>query len=161
MIRFYIGLAVLAATAGIGWHYSTVIDERDAFKSRAENAESTIAAAEKEDTRVAAITDAHVQTVEKIVYVDKIVTKEVVKYRERIVNRCELNSEWVRIHNQAAAGVSEDPGAVSIDGTSAGVGQSGVDDADALEVTTSNYHKYHICKANLETLQDLIAPYVK
>ena len=161
MVRLYLGLAVLAATAGIGWHYSTVIDERDDFKLRAEKAESAVEAAEKEDTRVAVITDAHVQTVEKIVYVDKIVTKEVVKYRERVVNRCELNSEWVRIHNQAAAGLPEDPGAGSPDGTPAGTGQSGVDDADALDVTTSNYHKYHICKARLETLQDLIAPYVK
>lgn len=161
MMRFYIGLAVLAAAGLGGWHYSSVIDERDAFKSRAEKAEKAVQAAEKEDTRVNVITDAHVQTVEKIVYVDKIVTKEVVKYRERVVNRCELNSEWVRIHDQAAAGLPEDPGAGQANGTATGSGQSGVDDADALDVTTSNYHKYHICKARLETLQDLIAPFVK
>lgn len=161
MIRIYLGLAVISVAGLAGWHYSTVIDERDEFRSRAEKAEKAVEAAEKEDKRVNVITDAHVQTVEKIVYVDKIVTKEVVKYRERVVNRCELNAEWVRIHNQAAAGLPEDPGAGQTDGSATEPGQRGVDDADALDVTTSNYNKYHICKARLETLQDLIRPYVK
>lgn len=161
MIRLYIALAVLLATAGAGWHYSTVIDERDHYKFRAETAESAIIAAKAEDKRVNVITDTHTKTVEKIVYVDKIITKEVVKYRDRVVNRCELNSEWVRIHNQAASGLPEDTGTGAIDGAATGTGQSGVDDADALDVTTSNYNKYHICKARLETLQDLVRPYVK
>lgn len=161
MIRIYLGLAVISVAGLAGWHYSTVIDERDDYKSRAEKAEKAIDAAKEEDTRVATITDEHVQTVEKIVYVDKIVTKEVVKYRDRVVNRCGLNAEWVRIHNQAAAGLPEDPGSGETDGAATEPGQRGVDDADVLEVTTSNYNKYRICKARLETLQDLIRPYVK
>lgn len=161
MTRLLIGLGVVAAVGTFGWHYGSVIDERDDYRSRAEKAEKAIDAAKEEDTRVNVITDAHVKTVEKIVYVDKIVAKEVIKYRERVVNRCELNAEWVRIHNQAATGLPENTSAGSSHGASSEPGQRGVDDAEALDVATSNYNKYHICKARLETLQDLIRPYVK
>lgn len=161
MTRVYVSLAILAVALLSGWHYSSVVKDLESFKSRANKAEEALKALDEENNRVSDITDAHAKTVEKIVYVDKIVTKEVVKYRERVVNRCALSPEWVRIHNQAASGVQEDPGAIGANGASSRVAESGVDDADALEAAANNYHLYHVCKARLETLQDLIEPYVK
>lgn len=161
MIRLAIAFIFVVGIGAFGWHYGTVLDERNHLRVSLKTAQDDLAAAKAEEDRVSVITDAHIQTMEKIVYVDKIINKEIVKYRERVVNRCQLDAKWVRIHDQAASGVPEDPGSGGPDGAVAGSRSSGVDDADALEVTTSNYNKYHVCRAKLMTLQKLIGPYVK
>lgn len=37
----------------------------------------------------------------KIEYVERVVTKEIIKYRDANPVRCQLNDNWVRIYNQA------------------------------------------------------------
>lgn len=46
-----------------------------------------------------------------IQYVDRIVTKEVIRYRDRVVNRCLLDPEWVHIYNLSTeqAGTENSP----------------------------------------------------
>jgi len=89
----------------------------------------------------------------EIQYVDKIVTKEVIRYRERVVNRCELSPDWVRIHDQSAAGVhSADAATGANDAT--GPTPKAIDDAIALEVVTSNNRT---CIADQEKLKALQA----
>jgi hypothetical protein len=96
------------------------------------------------------------ETKEKIIYVDKIVTKEIIRYRDRVVNRCQLDGDWVRIHNQAATRVPEDSGTSGANEASAEPKPSGVDDAEALQVVTENYSLYYQCKAKVEALQSLL-----
>jgi hypothetical protein len=96
------------------------------------------------------------ETKERIVYVDKIVTKEIIKYRDRVVNRCQLDNDWVRIHDKAATRVSENSGSSGVDEAGAGVKADPVDDAEALQVVTENYSLYYQCKAKVEALQSLL-----
>jgi len=96
------------------------------------------------------------ETKEKIIYVDKIVTKEIIRYRDRVVNRCQLDSDWVRIHNQAATRVPQDSGASGTNEAGAEPKPGGVDDAEALQVVTENYSLYYQCKAKVEALQSLL-----
>lgn len=51
------------------------------------------------------------ETKVRIEYVDRIVTKEVIRYRDRVVNRCVLDPEWVRLHNLSTeqAGTENSP----------------------------------------------------
>jgi len=96
------------------------------------------------------------ETKEKIIYVDKIVTKEIIRYRDRVVNRCQLDSDWVRIHNQAATRLPEDSGASGANEAGSSAESSGVDDAEALQVVTENYSLYYQCKAKVEAFQSLL-----
>lgn len=106
--------------------------------------------------QIALTNDALQETKEKIIYVDKIVTKEIIRYRDRVVNRCQLDSDWVRIHNQAATRVPKDSGARGANEAGAEPKPSGVDDAEALQVVTENYSLYYQCKAKVEALQSLL-----
>ena len=89
----------------------------------------------------------------QIEYVDRIVTKDVIRYRERIVNRCELSPDWVRIHDQATASVYTESATTSTNGAADGAGNA-IDDAEALAVVTNNYR---ICIADQEKLRALQA----
>lgn len=106
--------------------------------------------------QVAATNNVLQETKEKIIYVDKIVTKEIIRYRDRVVNRCQLDNDWVRIHDQAATRLPENSGASGADEASAEPKASGVDDAEALQVVTENYSLYYQCKAKVEAFQSLL-----
>lgn len=41
----------------------------------------------------------------EIRYVDRVVQKEIVKYRDRAVNRCQLSDDWVCVYNTSAQGL--------------------------------------------------------
>jgi len=106
--------------------------------------------------KIALTNDALQETKEKIIYVDKIVTKEIIRYRDRVVNRCQLDNDWVRIHNQAATRVPQDSGAGGAYEASTESKPSGIDDAEALQVVTENYSLYYQCKAKVEAFQSLL-----
>lgn len=47
-------------------------------------------------------------------YVETVVNKEIVKYRDRVVNRCKLSGDWVCIYNNSAQRLPANCGAVEV-----------------------------------------------
>lgn len=107
---------VLLITVLIVWHFY------DLEKNKIKNdfvAEQTKVVAEvkakdeiavnKLETKYETITKVEIQ------YVDRVVTKEVIRYRERVVNRCIFDPEWVRIHNLSTeqAGSENSPSVIN------------------------------------------------
>ena len=82
------------------WHFYDL--EKTKITSDFVAEQTKVVAEEKAKDEVATDKlEAKYETITKveIQYVDRIVTKEVIKYRERVVNRCIFDPEWVRIHN--------------------------------------------------------------
>ena len=46
--------------------------------------------------------------------VEKVITRDIIKYRDRIINRCTLSADWVCLANASALGVSKDCGAIKV-----------------------------------------------
>lgn len=105
---------------------------------------------EKLDKQVDVVMDTHHEEKVKIVYVDKIITKSVVQYRERNPGACRLDADWVRLHNDAATGVPETEDKQGTPGKDASAG-------DALETVADNYSLYRQCRAKLHALQDIVS----
>ena len=123
MKSLYVYLGLGAAVVGLGlyaWGLSGRLDHERERREFAEGWASSYAdqlAIERYEVhRVNQLLEELQNKEAEIVYVDKIVTKEVIKYRDRIVNRCQLVSDWVCIANSAASGVPADCGASQIQG---------------------------------------------
>lgn len=121
MRSLYVYLGLGAAVVGLGlyaWGLSGRLDHERERREFAEGWASSYAdqlAIERDELhRVNQLLEDLQNKEVEIVYVDKIVTKEVIKYRDRIVNRCQLVSDWVCIANSAAYGVPADCGASQI-----------------------------------------------
>lgn len=71
------------------------------------------------------------------IYVDREVIKNVVVYKDRVVDRFVIPPDWVYTYNLSIRTVRELEGASGADGSSAGV-RPIVDDAYALEVIAAN-----------------------
>lgn len=118
MIRsLYVYLVLGAAVVGLGlyaWGLSSRLDHERERREFAEGWASSYAdqlAIERDELhRVNQLLEDLQNKEAEIVYVDKIVTKEVIKYRDRIVNRCQLVSDWVCIANASAKGLPADCG---------------------------------------------------
>jgi len=95
------------------------------------------------------------QTITKvdIQYVDRIVIKKVIEYRDRVPGRCMLHPEWVRTYNLSTEQVRAESSASEPNGSSATLTKA-VDDAVALEVSTSNNRSCVAIAAQLEALQE-------
>lgn len=59
----------------------------------------------------------------EIQYVDREVTKEVIRYRDRVVNRCVLDPEWVRLHNLSTEQAGAENSPSIFDGGSTAIGK--------------------------------------
>lgn len=121
MIRLYAVLGAAATIAGLGlyaWGLNSKLDlaqaERDTVRAIAAGLEEDLESARAEVTRVNDLLFTLENKEAEIRYVETIVNKEIVKYRDRVVNRCELSADWVCIANAAASGVPADcsPGQV-------------------------------------------------
>jgi hypothetical protein len=149
------GLIIALFLSGLAIKY--LFDEWSNTKAKLETSQSEVARLVKEkenqekvDKQVDVVMDTHHEEKVKIVYVDKIITKQVVEYRERNPDACRLDSKWVRIHNDAATGVPQTEDKQGTLGKDAGA-------ADALEVVTDNYSLYRQCRARLHALQEVIS----
>lgn len=95
----------------------------------------------------------HQNVEQEIKYVDRIVTQEVIKYRDRVEYRFALPTEWVHTYNLSTMRLSEAGSSSGIDGSSNGIGTiREVDDATALEVISNNNR---ICVREIEKLRSL------
>lgn len=83
--------------------------------------------------------------------VEREVEREVIRYvQSDAATECNLDSEWVRIHDRAASG------RVSVAADSSSAPDGGASRADALTVVTVNYRIYHDLRNKYMTLQDFV-----
>lgn len=117
MIRLYAGIAAIAVLGALGggW-YVTSLKLYTANQALAQaRAYATAFEAqlnrEREEVQRVNLLLSDLETKEaEIRYVDRVVQKEVIKYRDRVINRCQLSEHWLRIHNEAATGAGTDSG---------------------------------------------------
>lgn len=88
----------------------------DAQKVVADEKKKDEVATNKLETKYETITKTEIQ------YVDREVTKQVIVYKDRVVNRCHLNDDWVRIHNLSTvqAGAENSPSILNGSATAIG-----------------------------------------
>lgn len=90
---------------------------------------------------------------EEIRYVDRVVTKTVVEYRDRVVDRIVLPAEWVCAYNLSTMRMPEADTTCQFDGATTRLGNlvvTPVDDARALDVVT---HNNRLCVAQANQLR--------
>jgi len=102
MIYKALGVMFLAILAGIlygFYQWESAIEDKVAAENTTASAQKTI----EQKVEVAKVEEKvlvqYQEVKTEIKYVDREVTKEVIKYRDRVVDRCVLNAEWVRIYN--------------------------------------------------------------
>ena len=152
-VKLGIAATALAAATASGAKVTSMHYEQVLATKRAEISEAKISASraarkleitqlELAGAALVANSAAH----KKIRILTREITTEVIKYvQDPTITRCELSPQFVRIHNSAAGGMSEDTGASS--GTDGTAGR--ITDAEVLEVVTTNYS---ICATNTQNL---------
>ncbi len=148
-------VAILAAGSYVYWLYSS----RESYKESAalERAEKIIAVQTIAKIRESANKDQkllegyqHVKT--QIQYVDKIVTKDVIRYRDVVTTRFVIPDEFVRAYNTSTESVHIENAAPGTDGDAASIRKI-VNDADLLQVVTANNRMCVKQAAQLSALQ--------
>lgn len=116
MIRsLYIYLGLGAAVVGLGlyaWGLSSRLDlaetERDTALATASALKTDLENERAEVVRVNSLLESLENKEAEVRYVETVVNKEIVKYRDRVVNRCQLSDDWVCIYNNSAKGLPAD-----------------------------------------------------
>lgn len=114
-MKLYLYLGAAAAFIGLSiytWGLSNSLelsqDRLAQAEARATFLAADLAAERYEIVRVNEILDSLESKEAEVRTVEKVITKEIVKYRDSVVNRCQLSDDWVCIHNAAAAGLPAD-----------------------------------------------------
>jgi len=133
-------VAILAAGAYVKWLYSS----RESYKASAEfeqaekiKAIQTIAKIQESANSDRKLLEGYQSVKSEIQYVDKIVTKEVIKYRDVVTTRFVIPDEFVRAYNTSTESVHIENAAPGTDGSAASLRKI-VNDADLLQVVTAN-----------------------
>ena len=157
MIKLYAALALIALIGAAFWRYDYVVKDRDQLKLNYEMATAAAdqyrAQVEAETKRNNEILDKHHDAEAKIEYVDKIVTKEVIRYRDRVVTRVELPADFVRIYNESTESEHKENSTIGTNDSPPALGKI-VTDADVLEVSTRNNRACVKYMQRLWSLQD-------
>jgi len=145
---------VLLITVLVVWHFYDL--EKNKIKSDFVAGQTKVVAEAKKADEVATNKiETKYETITKveIKYVDRIVVKKVIEYRDRVPDRCMLHPEWVRTYNLSTEQVrTENPASESNDQAEA-AGKA-VDDAVALDVVTTNNRSCVETRAQLEAFQE-------
>lgn len=138
----YSGLAILILLA-IGYVYF-IKESRDKYQAKAvyeqSEKEKSIATVNKmiqdaESDRK--LLEQYQSTKSEIQYVDKIVTQQVIKYRDVVTTRFIIPNSFVLAYNTSAESMHTEDSAAGTNGASPALAKI-VNDADLLEVVTSN-----------------------
>lgn len=138
----YGGLAILILLA-IGYVYF-IKESRDKYQAKAvyeqSEKEKSIATVNKmlqnaESDRK--LLEQYQSTKSEIKYVDKIVTQQVIKYRDVVTTRFVIPDSWVLAYNSSIESVHTENPATGTNDTSPALAKI-VNDADLLEVVTGN-----------------------
>jgi hypothetical protein len=89
----------------------------DAQKVVADEKKKDEVATNKLETKYETITKTEIQ------YVDREVTKQVIVYKDRVVNRCRLDPEWVRIYNLSTDQAGAEGSPSILNGSASAIGK--------------------------------------
>lgn len=139
---FYGGVFVLVIALGVYVKWLSV--SRDTYKASALSEQSekvkalqTISKIQESANNDRVLLEEYQNAKATIQYVDREVTKQVIKYRDVVTTRFVISPEFVRAYNESTESSHSENPAPGIDGSSAALAKI-VTDADLLEVVTSN-----------------------
>ena len=138
-IKISAALILLSLSFWAGWSHRAGVAELDAARFAKQVKEYETALQNKVDK----VEDVAQVAVNDQVVVTKYVTKEVIKYVKTNNDTCNLNADWVRIHNTASTGRVPD------DTKTTGVSY---DTTDAIATVAENYGN---CRDAIERLNAL------
>lgn len=143
---------------GFGWYQSNLKEDiavkaKDAAELRFDSINAELMKIGEDLDRVEKLMTDYQQTKQEVQYVTKETTKQVIEYRDRVVNRCQLSSVWVSTYNTST--LLPHQSAARTDDSSRGNGTT-VDDAVALGVTTRNNRQCVTEKERLRALQEWV-----
>lgn len=156
MWRAYAVISLLVVGLSFGWyqsHLSTKIAEQNAQteKDKAEAVVLQLSELKTTNAKVNLLLAKYQTTKKEVEYVDRIVTKEVIRYRDAVPNRCLLSGMWVNTYNLSTTYQTDTP--TGTDGATGAYADHPVDDAIALEVATFNNRQCVREKERLSALQ--------
>jgi len=99
--KLYAALGLIAVIGLAWWRYDFVVKDRDHQEARATKAESDLKSRIDNEKKDIQVLEVYHDAEEKIVYVDKIVTKEVIRYRDANPVRCTLPPDFARVYNKS------------------------------------------------------------
>lgn len=122
MIRsLYVYLGLGAAVVGLGlyaWGLSGRLDlaetERDTALATASALKTDLENERAEVVRVNSLLESLENKEAEVKTVEKVITKEIKVYRDRVVNRCKLSDDWVCIYNNSAQGLPANCSSVQV-----------------------------------------------
>ena len=111
-LKPYLYGGALLLVIGLAGYAMWLQHGRDTYKASAEFEKSekvkaiqTIAKIQESANKDRKLLEGYQNVKAEIQYVDREVVKQVIKYRETVVNRCTLSDYWVRIHNDSTSSV--------------------------------------------------------
>lgn len=145
-IKILAAAAVIAAAFIAGWQTNGWRLGEKMQDARADAAEAREEQQRADAEALDAVIEAAYQRTKKRQVRTRTVVKEVTRYVESEPDACELDPEWVRHHNHAAAEPSSEPYGSA----------SGVTTTDLLPVVTDNYLRCYEWRDRLIGLQDWV-----
>ncbi len=141
-MKAYSILGLIVLCLGFGWyqsHLSTKLAEQDALaqKTLAESVSKQLTEAKDEASRVNILLKTYQNVKQEVQIVDRIVTKEVIRYRDVVHDRCQLDGMWVNTYNLSTLYSTGSPARVDGAAFEYGIDQT-FDAANVLEITTFN-----------------------
>jgi hypothetical protein len=141
--------------------------ELENTKTALVTAENNIIHYKTEYVRVSAIAEKAAVVRTELVYVDKVVTREVIKYQtDPSIKRVLLPAQWVCIHDYSAKGIDSFASTGEIEGKAFSVedyqciGKESIPDYQVLEVMNYNYQQCFQMQANYQELSDIVFGYL-
>ena len=137
-------LILLSISFYAGWSHRAGVAKLDAaqFAKQVEEYETAL------QNKVDKVEEVAQVAVNEQVVVTKYVTKEVIKYVKNNTDVCELNDDWVRIHNTASAGRVPDTTETTV---------VPYDTTDAIATVAENYGNCRDTIERLNALQSWVA----
>ncbi len=162
--KLYLYAAIAIALAGGFFYVKHVLDERDKFRSEAifereqkEMAIKSIADQIEEAKRTQNVLEVYHEGEAKIQYVDRVVTKQVIEYRDRNPDRIQLSADFVRAYNDSTSELYSENSSLGTNDSTGDLAKI-VNDADVLEVATNNNRSCVRTIARLRALQEWANP---
>lgn len=145
-IKILAAAGTLAAAFFAGWQTNGWRLGEQIQDARANAAEAREAQQQADAQALDAVVEAAYQRTKRREVRTRTVTREVTRYVESEPDACELDPEWVRHHNHAAADPAGEPYGPA----------GGLTTTDALPVVTDNYLRCYEWRDRLIGLQDWV-----
>jgi len=163
-LKPYLYGGALLLALGLAGYVMWLQHSRETYKASAEFEQSekvkaiqTIAKIQESANKDRKLLEGYQNVKAEIQYVDKIVTKEVIRYRDIVTTRFVIPDEFVRAYNTSTESVHIEGAATGTDGSTTTLRKI-VNDADLLQVVTANNRICVKQAAQLTALQIWASP---